>query len=85
MVILAPFLLRAVFGTGSLDESMRCRLIPSLQEDHRCVVEDFMRDLEAWSMDLQRHCPTDWNSCSATVVRFLSGSLRTERPITSDV
>jgi len=32
----------------------------------------FMRELEGWSMQLQRHCPDDWNRCSAVLLRCLS-------------
>jgi len=35
------------------------------------AVEGFMRDLEVWSVELQRHCPEDWNQfCSVIVDRL---------------
>jgi len=37
-------------------------------------VEDLMLELEHWSMELQRHCPHEWNQCSAVLLRCLSGS-----------
>lgn len=37
-------------------------------------VQDFMRDLEGWSVEVQRHHPEDWNQCSAVLVQCLSSS-----------
>jgi hypothetical protein len=37
---------------------------------HRAI-EGLMRELESWSLELQRHCPEDWNQCSALVVQCL--------------
>jgi len=31
------------------------------------VVGEFLKVLESWSMELQRHCPHDWNLCSAVL------------------
>mmetsp|Transcript_100905 Transcript_100905/g.245349 ORF Transcript_100905/g.245349 Transcript_100905/m.245349 type:complete len:530 (+) Transcript_100905:43-1632(+) len=39
----------------------------------RQAVEDLMRDLERWSLELQRRCPEDWNQCSAVLVQCLTG------------
>jgi len=36
------------------------------------AIEDLMRRLEGWSMELQRHCPEDWNQCSAILVQCLT-------------
>jgi hypothetical protein len=36
------------------------------------AIEDLMHELERWSMELQRHCPEDWNQCSAVLVRCLT-------------
>jgi hypothetical protein len=36
------------------------------------VVKEFMRELERWSVEVQRHCPEDWNQCSAVMVQCLS-------------
>jgi hypothetical protein len=33
------------------------------------ALEEFMHDLEAWSMELQRHSPEDWNECVNVLVR----------------
>lgn len=37
------------------------------------AVEDLMRELERWSLELQRRCPEDWNQCSAVLVQCLTG------------
>jgi len=37
------------------------------------AVEGFMRSVERWSLELQRHCPREWNKCCAVLVRCLSG------------
>jgi hypothetical protein len=34
---------------------------------------EFVKELEVWSMELQRHCPQDWNLCSSLLVRCLTG------------
>mmetsp|Transcript_34162 Transcript_34162/g.79400 ORF Transcript_34162/g.79400 Transcript_34162/m.79400 type:complete len:526 (-) Transcript_34162:120-1697(-) len=39
----------------------------------RQAVEDLMRNLERWSLELQRRCPEDWNQCSAVLVQCLTG------------
>jgi len=44
-----------------------------LTGEAQAVVDDFVRELERWSMELQRHCPEDWNQCSAILVQCLSG------------
>lgn len=48
-----------------------------------CDVEDalreFNRDLERWSIELQRHCPLSWNQCSALLVRCLTGVQHKQR------
>jgi hypothetical protein len=43
------------------------------------AVESLAHELERWSMELQRHCPEDWNQCSAVLIRCLTG--RKERPM----
>ncbi|CAE8589275.1 unnamed protein product, partial [Polarella glacialis] len=35
------------------------------------TLEDLMRELEGWSLELQRHCPQDWNGLSAVLVKTL--------------
>jgi hypothetical protein len=63
---LAELTRRAVAGTargtveGEVDPVLR-------------ATEDLMRELEGWSVELQRHCPEEWNQCSALLVQCLSG------------
>lgn len=38
-----------------------------------CEAAAFAKELEIWSMELQRHCPQDWNQCSSLLVRCLNG------------
>lgn len=37
------------------------------------AIASFMRDLESWSVELQRHCAEDWNQCSAVLMQCLAG------------
>jgi len=64
---------RAVNGydgeTGVLE-----RFAPSRQVEVQRVSESFSRELERWSVELQRHCPEDWNQCSAVLVQCLTGA-----------
>lgn len=39
----------------------------------RRAVDDFMRELEWWSIEMQRHCPEKWNQCSAVLLRCWAG------------
>jgi len=49
----------------------------------RPAIEGFMRDLEFWSVHLQRHCPEDWNQFCSVIVDSLAcedqRKVRTER------
>jgi len=38
------------------------------------AVDDLMREVERWSLELQRHCAEDWNQFSAVFVQCLSGA-----------
>jgi hypothetical protein len=42
-------------------------------------VESLVHELEGWSIELQRHCPEDWNQYSAVLVRCLSDEGEKER------
>ena len=46
----------AVFHSVSLQDTYMW-IAPTLRESTEKAVEDLMRDLEAWSMELARHCP----------------------------
>eukprot|EP00930_Biecheleria_cincta_P068942 TRINITY_DN56761_c0_g1_i1.p1 TRINITY_DN56761_c0_g1~~TRINITY_DN56761_c0_g1_i1.p1 ORF type:complete len:595 (+),score=124.99 TRINITY_DN56761_c0_g1_i1:32-1816(+) len=65
---------RAVDGTDNTSvERMFESIAPSCRTLAQKAVEDFMHDLEALSIELQRYCPEDWNDCSSILVRCLSG------------
>jgi len=51
---------RAIVGAGSVVGSV----------DH--AVEDFVLEIERWSMELQRHDPEDWNQCAALLSHYLN-------------
>lgn len=57
-----PFLRRAITGN---DDAVPLKL--------RNGVARFMRDLERWSLALQRQHPDDWNSCAAVIMGVLGG------------
>jgi uncharacterized protein YeaO (DUF488 family) len=56
---------RAVAGSDASDSLQPC-------EEPRPGVEDLMRRLEGWSLELQRHCAEDWNQCSAVLCHCLA-------------
>jgi len=56
----------ALEGWGPLEESDKQAAVQAL--------ETFFHKLEAWSVDLQRHCPEDWNQCCAVLVQCLNGT-----------
>lgn len=39
-------------------------------------VADFLRELETWCYELQRHRPEDWNQCSGLLVRCLQNEVK---------
>jgi len=43
------------------------------------AVDKFLLDLERWSMELQRACPTDWNHCAAVLIRCSIGAIPKDR------
>jgi len=57
---------RAVAGPGNAAAG-------GLSESASVALEDLMRELETWSIELQRHCPEDWNQCSAVLLQCLEG------------
>jgi len=59
---------------GANGEDTYQSIEPTLREPAEKAVEDLVRDLEAWSMELARHCPEDWNQCCGILVQCLSGS-----------
>jgi len=75
---------RVVHGSGREKDAFNCE---GLGPEGETAIEDLMRHLERWSMDLQRHCPEDWNQFSAILVQCLTrGSERQKhQPITAHV
>lgn len=57
---------RAVHGAA---ETAYLCLQPALREQ----VQIFMREVEKWSLELQRHCAQDWNQCSSVLVQCFNG------------
>jgi len=73
---------RAVVGTSFDYGGINDGLVSTRHAEVKNAVEDFMRELEAWSMELQRHCPKDWNCCSEMLVQWSGGVLKKNRPLT---
>jgi hypothetical protein len=55
------------------DESIYEEIAHDTRLEAQVSTEDLLRDLERWSMELQRHCPEAWNQCSAILVHCLTG------------
>jgi len=64
---------RAVNGYDG-DSGALERFNPARRVEAQKVSESFSRGLERWSVELQRHCPEDWNQCSAVLVQCLTGT-----------
>jgi len=65
---------RIVRGAAAAQEDVADHVLLSASRNGGVeAVEDLMRDLERWSIELQRHCPEDWNQCSAILVQCLTG------------
>jgi len=65
---------------GDTEDVYGC-LAPAQREDTEREVEELMHDLERWSIELQRHCPEDWNQCSAILVQCLAGGSQKQRQV----
>jgi len=52
---------------------------PAHIDEAQSQVDSLMHDLEAWSIELQRHCPEDWNQYSAVLVHCLRTEQEKER------
>lgn len=64
---------RAVVSEGQADAVYQ--RLPQCEGRERAsaAVEELMRELERWSMTLQRHCPDDFNRCCAILMQCLHG------------
>lgn len=54
-------------------------LPPSQRPGMQARVDELILELEGWSMELQRHCPEDWNQYSAVLVRCLQSDETKDR------
>lgn len=68
-----PWQTHVVFAVGA-DNACNARRQTLGSEICEAVIK-LMRDLEPWSMELQRYRPTEWNQCSAILVRCLVGAM----------
>jgi hypothetical protein len=65
-------------AVGGFESSATARNMP-VHAEADAAVEDFMRELEQWSIEVQRHCAEDWNQCAAVLVRCLSLQVRSQK------
>lgn len=70
---------RAVYGAQLVQPGAQEPRMPSLAHDVGAALSEFNRELERWSIELQRHCPMSWNHCSALLVRCLTGDQQKQR------
>lgn len=65
---------RAVEGGPSQGNEFVSRLEEAMKQrpNVTLAVEEHMRELERWSMELQRHCAGDWNRLSEILLQCLS-------------
>mmetsp|Transcript_86791 Transcript_86791/g.218470 ORF Transcript_86791/g.218470 Transcript_86791/m.218470 type:complete len:535 (-) Transcript_86791:127-1731(-) len=71
---------RVVNGPGAQEDAFGS-LAPGLRAEAEAVAEDLMHELEKWSIELQRHCPEDWNQCSAILVQCLTGGGQKQKQV----
>lgn len=71
---------RVVNGSGGQQDNFEC-LVPGLRAEAEAGAEDLMHELEKWSIELQRHCPEDWNQCSAILVQCLTGGSQKQKQV----
>lgn len=73
-------LVQRVISGSSDDADDNFSSVPhAFRANVQAQVESLMHELEAWSIELQRHCPEDWNQYSAVLVRCLSDEGEKER------
>uniref|UniRef100_A0A7S1WU01 Uncharacterized protein n=1 Tax=Alexandrium catenella TaxID=2925 RepID=A0A7S1WU01_ALECA len=51
------------------------------REEVKGLVDELMREMEPWSIEVQRHCPEDWNQCSAVLVQCLTRGEREQKDV----
>lgn len=62
---------RVAMGDSAKD-SLYQHLPAESREEAQALVEELTHELEPWSIEVQRHCPEDWNQCSAMLVQCLT-------------
>lgn len=72
-------LAKRVIGCDEEADTFFVGLPPVQAEDAKANIDNFMHELEAWSIELQRHCPEDWNQYSAVLVHCLRTEAEKER------
>uniref|UniRef100_A0A7S0F9X3 Uncharacterized protein n=1 Tax=Pyrodinium bahamense TaxID=73915 RepID=A0A7S0F9X3_9DINO len=70
---------RVALGDGVQDTLYDGLVVPEKRKEAQAVVEDLMRAVEPWSIEVQRHCPEDWNQCSAVLVQCLTRGAREQK------
>jgi len=70
---------RVISGHG--EDDLYGSFLPGLQSQVQASVEDLMHELERWSIELQRHCPEDWNQCSAILIQCLTGGVQRPKEV----
>jgi hypothetical protein len=68
-------LLRRAVSSEDQTSVVRDELLPRCEglERAQTALEDLMKDLERWGIQLQRHCPDDYNQCCAILLQCLAG------------
>jgi hypothetical protein len=54
-------------------------IVAANREEASKATDAFMRDMECWSMELQRHCPEEWNQCTSILLQCLEGTSKSQR------
>jgi len=72
--VLWEVLVKRVVGVGTTGPSV------ALNAETESSVDDLIRSMEPWSIELQRHCPEDWNQCSAILVQCLTRASDKPKP-----
>jgi hypothetical protein len=66
---------RSVSSSGSSCQSeVDTGAVVELQQNARNARDSIVHGMEKWSIELQRHCPDDWNPCCAIMVQCLMGA-----------
>eukprot|EP00931_Biecheleriopsis_adriatica_P039485 TRINITY_DN22580_c0_g1_i2.p1 TRINITY_DN22580_c0_g1~~TRINITY_DN22580_c0_g1_i2.p1 ORF type:complete len:346 (+),score=111.56 TRINITY_DN22580_c0_g1_i2:635-1672(+) len=81
------FVLFAVAGVGGAQEVLELLQEEAASDNHGDIsagevihtMEEMLREMESWSMQLQRRNPTEWNSLSAVLLGSLQGAASENR------